>query len=123
MAVIVKGGVLMEDELIVIPEHINRLRKIDFYNWIVENYSEDFIPHIGVQYNYSLELPERVEAKDIYGTSDVALIFDCGKDKALKILHLMEKYECSTKLGKDYYTTKEHLLKFMNQAMGQKLAI
>jgi len=114
---------LEEEYLVVIPEHIARLRQIDYFNWLRDAYDESFIPHIGEISEYRIELPEKVEAKDIYGVSDIAIIFDCGREKALKILHLMERYECSTKLGKDYYTTKERTLEFMNLAMGQKLAV
>jgi hypothetical protein len=112
-----------EDFLVVIPEHAARLRRIDFFNWLKEAYSEEFIPHIGLQEHYSIELPDKVKDKVVYTVADVAIVFDCGKEKALKIIHLMERYECSAKIGKDYYTTKEKILEFVNANMGQKIAI
>jgi len=118
-----RGENVEEDFLTVIPEHASRLMRIDYFNWLKEAYSEEFIPHIGQEANYSIELPDKVKDKVVYTTEDVAIVFDCGKDKALKILHLMERYECSSKIGKDYYTTKEKILEFMNANMGQKIAI
>lgn len=117
------GETMEEDFLIVIPEHASRLMRIDFYNWLKETYSEDFIPHIGQEKNYSIDLPDKVKDKVVYTVEDVAIVFDCGKEKALKIIHLMERYECCIKIGKDYYTTKEKILEFMNANMGQRIAI
>lgn len=115
---------MMEEEfLVIIPEYVERLRRIDFFNWLQETYSEEFIPHIGQEVNYSIELPDKVKDKVVYTVADIGVVFDCGKDKALKIIHLMERYECSTKIGKDYYTTKEKILEFMNINMGQRIAI
>lgn len=111
------------DSFVMIPEYATRLMRLDFYIWLRDTYSEDFIPHIGEVENYSIELPEKVEQKDVYTEKDVALVFDCGKEKALKIMHLMMRYDCSTKIGKNFYTTKEHLLEFMNHTMGQQIAI
>lgn len=118
-----RSGNMEEDFLVVIPEHVSRLLRIDFFNWLKETYSEEFIPHIGQEVEYSIELPEKVKDKVVYTVADVGIIFDCGKEKALKIIHLMERYECSTKIGKDYYTTKEKIMEFMNANMGLRIAI
>ncbi len=114
---------MQEDFITILGEHATRLARLDFYIWLKENYSEDFIPHIGEEANYSIERPKILESKEVYSVDDLALVFDCKRDKALKIMHLMERDECSMKLGKDYYTTKEKTLEFINRYMGQKVAI
>lgn len=105
--------------------HLERLANVDLYSYIAYNYGEEYIPHIGEFVTFSLhdDAPEIFPDKMIYTTKDVARVFDCGREKALKLMHLMMKFGCAEKGGKDFYTTKEKILEFVNENMGREIEL
>lgn len=61
--------------------------------------------------------------KPVFTLYDIGVIFSCSREKALKIMHLMKHYECSFKMGKNWYTTKDKIEEFLNLSMGQEIEI
>ena len=113
------------EKIHITSAYLDRLTNIDLYNYIAINYGDNFIPHLGERPSFKLlDLPtEELPDKLAYTVRDIAIIFDCGREKALKIMHLMCHFDCATKIGKDWYTSKDKIKEFLNVNMGQSIEI
>lgn len=107
----------MEEYIVVTQELIDRI-KLSIKNKRVQmdGDSEGML-------TFTPKLPTYSSDKLVFTVTDIQYQFDCGREKALKILHLMFKYECSTQIGKEWYASEDGLRKFMEIAMAQKLTI
>ena len=82
-------------------------------------YSEIVFPASFVAPTPENPCPEKLA----YTLYDLQEIFDCKYEKALKIMHLMYKYDCATQLGKKWYTTRDKVEQIINMNMGQSIEI
>ena len=63
------------------------------------------------------------ELLDVYCKNDIMKMFNCESDKALKILKIMYQMKLANKIGKEYYTERENLVKFLNDFKGKEILI
>ena len=97
----------------ILPFHVERLLDLDLRKQI----EHESILEKGEN------LPPDYKGKIIYTIKDLETIFDFKRDKALMVIHLMQRMGYALKLGKEFYTTKEKLLEFMNTNMGEQLLL
>ena len=97
----------------ILPLHFERLLDLDLRKQI----EHESILEKGEN------LPPDYKGKIIYTVKDLETIFDFKRDKALMVMHLMQRMGYALKLGKEFYTTKEKLLEFMNTNMGEQLLL
>lgn len=60
---------------------------------------------------------------ELLGKEEIMQIFKCESDKALKILKLMYSNDFGSKVGKEYYVTKNEFKKFMDSYKGKDLKL
>lgn len=59
----------------------------------------------------------------LYNKEDIMSIFKCESDKALRILRLAYQMKYATKIGKEYYMSKEDFKSFLEQIKGRNTII
>ena len=60
---------------------------------------------------------------DLLGKKDIMRIFCCQSAKALDILRFLYGNNMATKIGKEFYVTKDNLKKFISIYMGKNIVI
>lgn len=60
---------------------------------------------------------------ELLSKNEIMQIFGCESDKALKILKLMYSNNFGSKVGKEYYITKNEFKKFMDSYKGKDLKL
>jgi hypothetical protein len=87
--------------------------------------SEDMRKQIDIKEETIQELLKGVRLYNIelLGKSDIKELFKCEDDKALKILKFLNQNEFGCKMGKEYYVTKNELMKFLDIYKGKDLKI
>lgn len=60
---------------------------------------------------------------ELLGKEEIMQIFKCESDKSLKILKLMYANEFGSKVGKEYYVTKNEFKKFIDSYKGKDLKL
>lgn len=69
------------------------------------------------------ELAEHGIIKTIYNKDDIKMLLTCENDKALRFLKVLYQMKYAIKIGKEYYVKAEDFEKFINQHLGQEIAI
>lgn len=59
----------------------------------------------------------------LYNKEDIMNIFSCESDKALRILRLLNSMKEATKIGREYYISKESFDQFVEDMKGKEVAI
>lgn len=59
----------------------------------------------------------------LYNKEDIMNIFSCESDKALWILRLLYSMKEATKIGREYYISKESFEQFVEDMKGKEVAI
>ena len=59
----------------------------------------------------------------LYNKEDIMNIFSCESDKTLRILRLLYSMKEATKIGREYYISKESFDQFVEDMKGKEVAI
>lgn len=59
----------------------------------------------------------------LYNKKDIMNIFSCESDKALRILRLLYSMIEATKIGREYYISKESFDQFVEDMKGKEVII
>lgn len=124
----------MDETLVIEEEYRNRVERISFFRDArmlrnKNNQSQQQNVFGYITYKPTDEMEEAAkelelqDAREVCVLEDVADIFKCSEDKALKIMHLMMRTGYSMKLGKSFVTTKDNIFRFLDENMGKSLAI
>lgn len=124
----------MDNTLLIEEEFKSRLARISFFRDVrmlrnKDNQSQNKNTFGYITYKPTDEMEEAAkemelkDAREVCVLEDVADIFKCSEDKALKIMHLMMRTGHSMKLGKSFVTTKDNIFRFLDENMGKSIAI
>ena len=124
----------MDETLVIEEEYRNRVERISFFRDArmlrnKNNQSQQQNVFGYITYKPTDEMEEAAkelelqDAREVCVLEDVADIFKCSEDKALKIMHLMMRTGYSMKLGKSFVTTKDNIFRVLDENMGKSLAI
>ena len=59
----------------------------------------------------------------LYNKKDIMNIFSCESDKVLRILRLLYSMKEATKIGREYYISKESFDQFVEDMKGKEVII